>query len=132
MPSPTDAPVDANTAATGSPVATSPASARVAADFGVPFDPARPPSYADGIKSVRLQDLRLDRVARMPCARDALLYGIGTGLAVGSARFLASRRPRSAGNWAIATFALTTLASWEVCRLQRRVVQVELERVTPK
>ncbi|KAI9341261.1 hypothetical protein DFJ73DRAFT_843894 [Zopfochytrium polystomum] len=116
-----------------SPSPTASLSAPTPADQGMtPFDPSKKPTYADAIKSLKLKDLAPENVARLPCARNALLYGIGTGLGIGTARFLATRRPRTSGNWAILSFAVTAVASWEVCRLQRRVVQEEMIKISPQ
>jgi hypothetical protein len=40
-----------------------------------------------------LDDFR--RIPTMPCARESLLYGIGTGAGVGGIRFLSTRREYS-------------------------------------
>lgn len=37
-------------------------------------------------------------------------------MGVGAIRFLSSRRPLSSSNWAVATFSVLALTSWEVCR----------------
>ncbi|KAI8830171.1 hypothetical protein BJ741DRAFT_620571 [Chytriomyces cf. hyalinus JEL632] len=96
----------------------------------VPFDPSKDsPAITDIVKNIELSELSLSNVAKLPCAKNALLYGISGGLSVSLARFVATRRGASAGNWGIMTFAAVSLASWEMCRLQRRVVQQQLSQL---
>ncbi|KAI9011134.1 hypothetical protein BC832DRAFT_529413, partial [Gaertneriomyces semiglobifer] len=73
------------------------------------------------------KDLKLENVAKTPCARQALLYGIGAGVALAATRFLATRRLLSSGNWGFASFGAVSMLSWEFCRYQRRVVQEQLD-----
>ncbi|KAJ3316740.1 Cytochrome c oxidase assembly protein cox20, mitochondrial [Blyttiomyces sp. JEL0837] len=95
-----------------------------------PFDPTKPPNVVDALQSVQLRDFKLDNIAKLPCARNALLYGISSGLGLGIIRFAVKRNIRSSGNWAVIGFAGTAVASWEVCRLQRRVVQDQLQQMS--
>ncbi|KAG8754985.1 hypothetical protein FRC12_011033 [Ceratobasidium sp. 428] len=52
----------------------------------------------------------------MPCARESLLYGIGTGAGVGGIRYLSSRRILLSCHWAVGTFVLVSSFSWYTCR----------------
>ncbi|KAJ2388795.1 hypothetical protein GGI05_003682, partial [Coemansia sp. RSA 2603] len=54
-----------------------------------------------------------------PCAREGLLYGIGSGVGVGFLHFVRNGRPLSAGNWAIGTFAVVAIAAKKLCHYQR-------------
>ncbi|KAI9329554.1 hypothetical protein BDR26DRAFT_939281 [Obelidium mucronatum] len=95
----------------------------------VPFDPTQEVSITNVLKNLQLEEFSLTNIGRLPCARNALLYGISSGLAVSAARFLARRNLRSAGNWGILAFAGMSVASWEMCRLQRRLVQEQLSHL---
>ncbi|KAG8762702.1 hypothetical protein FRC12_008904 [Ceratobasidium sp. 428] len=61
-----------------------------------------------------VEDLR--RIPSMPCARESLLYGIGTGTGVGGIRYLSSRRILLSCHWAVGTFVLVSSFSWYTCR----------------
>lgn len=61
-----------------------------------------------------VEDFR--RIPSMPCARESLLYGIGTGAGVGGIRFLSSRRVLLSCHWAVGTFVLVSSFSWYTCR----------------
>ncbi|KAJ1859628.1 hypothetical protein H4R99_006358 [Coemansia sp. RSA 1722] len=54
-----------------------------------------------------------------PCAREGLLYGIGTGLGVGLLRFIRTGRGINAGNWAVGTFAAVAVAAKHLCHYQQ-------------
>ncbi|QRV92464.1 hypothetical protein RhiJN_20482 [Ceratobasidium sp. AG-Ba] len=56
------------------------------------------------------------RIPSMPCARESLLYGIGTGAGIGGIRFLSSRRILLSCHWAVGTFVLVSSFSWYTCR----------------
>lgn len=45
------------------------------------------PSMFDVLKTIRLEELKLDNLAKTPCARDTLLYGIGGGLGMSVFRY---------------------------------------------
>jgi cytochrome c oxidase assembly protein subunit 20 len=44
-----------------------------------------PPKITDAIKTVRLEDFK--QVHMYPCARDAFIFGIGSGFGIGGLRF---------------------------------------------
>ncbi|EKM79239.1 hypothetical protein AGABI1DRAFT_128398 [Agaricus bisporus var. burnettii JB137-S8] len=54
-------------------------------------------------------------VTSIPCSRESLLAGIAAGVGIGVVRGL-TLPPIKAGNWAVATFALTSLISWQICQ----------------
>ncbi|KAF9452936.1 hypothetical protein P691DRAFT_720744 [Macrolepiota fuliginosa MF-IS2] len=64
-------------------------------------------------------------VTAIPCARESLLAGIAAGAGIGFIRGF-SLPPIKAGNWAVATFAITSIVSWQICqsRIQREREQV--------
>ncbi|KAF8799026.1 hypothetical protein BYT27DRAFT_7177377 [Phlegmacium glaucopus] len=67
-------------------------------------------------------------VTELPCARNALLAGIGSGAGVGVIRGITAG-PMMAGHWAMATFTLVSLGSWHICQKRfaderRQVTQV--------
>ncbi|KAE8540006.1 hypothetical protein D1P53_003944 [Cryptococcus gattii VGV] len=58
----------------------------------------------------------LENIGQIPCARNSLLYGIAGGVGVGAVRFLGSRKPWLAANWAVAD----KNADRETCNRARR------------
>ncbi|KAH7336937.1 hypothetical protein B0J17DRAFT_718849 [Rhizoctonia solani] len=61
-----------------------------------------------------VQDFK--RIPSMPCARESLLYGIGTGAGIGGIRFISSRSILTSCHWAVGTFVLVSSFSWYTCR----------------
>ncbi|CAE6458240.1 unnamed protein product [Rhizoctonia solani] len=61
-----------------------------------------------------VQDFK--RIPSMPCARESLLYGIGTGAGIGGIRFVSSRSILTSCHWAVGTFVLVSSFSWYTCR----------------
>lgn len=76
-----------------------------------------PPTIAQAFSTVSLKELTT--ITQIPCARSALLYGIGSACLIGGVKFFLHRRGSSALNWGAATFAGVSLASFEGCRFQR-------------
>ncbi|PGH18661.1 hypothetical protein AJ80_04409 [Polytolypa hystricis UAMH7299] len=58
---------------------------------------------------------------KVPCARESLLVGIGTGFGVGSIRVILGglRVLWPACNWAVGSFAVASLITHEICQRQR-------------
>ncbi|CAE6469067.1 unnamed protein product [Rhizoctonia solani] len=77
-----------------------------------------------------VQDFK--RIPSMPCARESLLYGIGTGAGIGGIRFISSRSVLTSCHWAIGTFVLVSSFSWYTCRSaltkEQRVMRTIAER----
>ncbi|KAF8158059.1 hypothetical protein B0H34DRAFT_797477 [Crassisporium funariophilum] len=91
-----------------------------------PTLPSRVPPPTGNLFQDSLESAK--HVTELPCARNALLAGIGSGAGVGVIRGV-SAGPMMAGNWAIAAFTLVSLGSWHVCQKQfaderRRLTQV--------
>ncbi|CAM0140251.1 hypothetical protein VKS41_005940 [Umbelopsis sp. WA50703] len=76
------------------------------------------PSLSEALKTVKIEDLK--SVPQIPCARNSLLYGIGGGAGFGAIRFLAKRSVPSAANWAVGSFCLISIISFEMCQMDRR------------
>lgn len=55
-------------------------------------------------------------IERTPCARESLLYGIGGGVLAGFGCFVKSTHVFRSCRYAVAGFALVSIASWETCR----------------
>ncbi|OWZ61572.1 hypothetical protein J008_01776 [Cryptococcus neoformans] len=62
----------------------------------------------------------LENIGKIPCARNSLLYGIAGGVGVGAVRFLGSRKPWLAANWAVGSFIAISVFQWETCNRARR------------
>ncbi|KAJ3177634.1 hypothetical protein HDU87_004387 [Geranomyces variabilis] len=97
---------------------------------GMLIDPTKKPSFFEVASGIAPDEFKLANVAKAPCARKALLYGIGGGTVVAATRMVVTRRPLSSGNWGFAAFGAISTLSWEFCRHQRRVVQEELEKMS--
>ncbi|KXN81746.1 Cytochrome c oxidase protein 20, mitochondrial [Leucoagaricus sp. SymC.cos] len=73
-------------------------------------------------------------ITAIPCARESLLAGIAAGAGIGVIRGF-SLTPVKAGNWAVATFAITSIVSWQICqnkiRREREQIASVLEQ-TPQ
>ncbi|KAI9209553.1 uncharacterized protein BJ171DRAFT_1636 [Polychytrium aggregatum] len=93
----------------------------------VPFDPAKPPTTIDVLKNLKVEEFKPDNLSRLPCLKKSMLYGLAAGSSMGLVRFAVKRSPRSAGDWAMATFAVVAVSSWEFCRFQRRLVQKQMD-----
>ncbi|KAG5297339.1 DUF3767 superfamily domain-containing protein [Histoplasma ohiense] len=78
-------------------------------------------SFTDAFKGMSLDGLL--SFYKIPCARDSLLVGIGTGFGAGSLKAVLGglRAAWPACNWAVGTFTVTSIAMYEFC--QRRRVQ---------
>ncbi|CAB3987465.1 cytochrome c oxidase 20 homolog [Paramuricea clavata] len=57
-------------------------------------------------------------IQKIPCARESLILGISSGLLVGAAVFLKTKVVRKACDYAVGTFAVLSLTSWEICSYQ--------------
>ncbi|KAF8746525.1 hypothetical protein RHS02_00844, partial [Rhizoctonia solani] len=77
-----------------------------------------------------VQDFK--RIPSMPCARESLLYGIGTGAGIGGIRFISSRSILTSCHWAVGAFVLVSSFSWYTCRSalskEQRVMRTIAER----
>ncbi|CAE6415664.1 unnamed protein product [Rhizoctonia solani] len=77
-----------------------------------------------------VQDFK--RIPSMPCARESLMYGIGTGAGIGGIRFISSRSILTSCHWAVGTFVLVSSFSWYTCRAalskEQRVMRTIAER----
>ncbi|XP_028409711.1 cytochrome c oxidase assembly protein COX20, mitochondrial-like isoform X1 [Dendronephthya gigantea] len=58
-------------------------------------------------------------IQKIPCARESLLFGISSGLVIGSAVFIKTKIVRKACDYAVGTFAVLSFTSWEICSYQR-------------
>lgn len=76
-----------------------------------------PATLGKAIGTVTLSDL--GHITQVPCARSSLLYGVASGTAIGGVKFLLTKRPATALNWAAAAFAGVSLMAFEACRFQR-------------
>ncbi|KAL9553725.1 hypothetical protein MBANPS3_003150 [Mucor bainieri] len=76
------------------------------------------PKFVDALKTVKLEDFK--DVNRIPCARNALLYGIVAGVTVGAVRFATKRMIPTSANWAVGTFCGVSVISFEGCQMERR------------
>ncbi|KAF2459388.1 hypothetical protein BDY21DRAFT_362135 [Lineolata rhizophorae] len=59
-------------------------------------------------------------VGRLPCARDAFLTGIGGAFAAGGAALVLKKPLWNSCNWAVGTYAVTAMSSYQYCAVQRQ------------
>ncbi|KZP18868.1 hypothetical protein FIBSPDRAFT_955836 [Athelia psychrophila] len=106
--------------------------------------PENPPVYQVETTGSRRDDFRVawgrvkqdifgedDRVAafeRIPCARNSLMGGIGTGVGVGVIRGLTASS-RVAFNWALLSFMVVGVGSWKICQSRRMEEKQKVERI---
>nr|XP_046258173.1 cytochrome c oxidase assembly protein COX20, mitochondrial [Scatophagus argus] len=64
-------------------------------------------------------------VQNTPCARDAILHGVGGSVAAGLLHFLATSRVRRSFDVGFAGFVVTTLGSWFYCRMTNAKIRVQ-------
>ncbi|RIA91987.1 hypothetical protein C1645_692168, partial [Glomus cerebriforme] len=60
-------------------------------------------------------------IGKIPCARKSFLYGIGGGATTGALRFLQKGNVLSASNWAVGSFSIISIGTWEYCRYKRQL-----------
>ncbi|ORY83759.1 hypothetical protein BCR37DRAFT_378741 [Protomyces lactucae-debilis] len=75
------------------------------------------PAIKEAISTITLQDLA--HINEVPCARQALLYGVGSACLLGATKFFWTRRVGHSLNWGAGTFVAMSLATFEGCRFQR-------------
>ncbi|KAI7903965.1 uncharacterized protein BX663DRAFT_485447 [Cokeromyces recurvatus] len=82
------------------------------------------PKFMDALKTIKLEDFK--EVNKIPCARNALLYGIVAGVTMGAIRFALKRKVPTSANWAVGTFCGVSAVSFEGCQMER---QQKLEKL---
>ncbi|WWC86050.1 uncharacterized protein L201_000921 [Kwoniella dendrophila CBS 6074] len=73
-----------------------------------------------------------ENIGKIPCARNSLLYGIAGGTGLGAVRFLGSRKPWVAANWAVGSFILISAFQWEMCNRARRKELAQMRAITER
>ncbi|KAJ1919316.1 hypothetical protein H4219_002078 [Mycoemilia scoparia] len=76
------------------------------------------PTFSESFRNQSIDGFK--NVAKLPCAREGLMYGIGTGFVAGVLRFIQKGNVMSAGNWAVGTFVAVAIIGKEACHFQRR------------
>ncbi|CAG8523767.1 8592_t:CDS:2 [Acaulospora morrowiae] len=109
------------------------------------------------VKNLNYDDFK--NIAKMPCARQSFLYGIGGGTTVGFLRFIQKGKFRkiidntgderveqnkrnfydynvgnvfSATNWAVGSFCLISVGIWEYCHFRRVNQRQKIKAITQK
>ncbi|KAI4594218.1 hypothetical protein KJ359_008493 [Pestalotiopsis sp. 9143b] len=90
-------------------------------------EPNKRPTISDGFKTIKKEDFL--NVHQIPCARQGLMTGIGSGFVLGMVRYLTGARISKATNWAAASFMLGSVIQFEVCRYQREEERKSMARV---
>ncbi|XP_060781383.1 cytochrome c oxidase assembly protein COX20, mitochondrial [Neoarius graeffei] len=68
-------------------------------------------------------------VGKIPCAREAILYGAGGSAVAGLVHFLATSRVKRSFHVGMAGFMLTTLASWFSCRYNNARLRMQQKMI---
>ncbi|KAK0520725.1 hypothetical protein OC834_004867 [Tilletia horrida] len=92
------------------------------------------PKTVDGGEALKVavSKLSLDdfsNIGKIPCARGSLLNGIATAVGVFGVSAIAGRGIRRSANWSAGSFAFVAIASWEICRRQRRAEQARMKMI---
>ena len=73
---------------------------------------AKNPTVVDAVQTIQFTELLPHKIMQMPCATSSLLLGFTTGASLGFSRFYATRKVRSAINWAFFPFIVVSSLSW--------------------
>ncbi|CAD6938286.1 unnamed protein product [Tilletia controversa] len=68
-------------------------------------------------------------LGKVPCARSSLLTGMATAAGVIGVTAIAGRGLRKSLNWGVGSFCFVSVASWEICRRQRRAEQNRMKMI---
>ena len=80
-----------------------------------------PTSTWDSLKTLSFsQQFKRLTEGKIPCERNSLLLGIGTGGAAFAVGMIARRSLKSSLNWGVFASIFVTLASFETCRSARK------------
>ncbi|KAI8894127.1 hypothetical protein BC833DRAFT_530963 [Globomyces pollinis-pini] len=90
---------------------------------------AKPPTLVDGMNHIEWKNLTLQKAFELPCARQALITGLSLGGLLTIARLAVNRNWKSAGNWGVLSFGISSAISWEFCRFQRKVSQEQIKKM---
>ncbi|KXS22142.1 hypothetical protein M427DRAFT_50501 [Gonapodya prolifera JEL478] len=82
---------------------------------------APPENAIEVLKRINVKDI--STVPRLPCSRNALLFGMGSGMAAFLVTWYRRKPFRTVGNWTVGVFLGTSASSWELCRYQRSVIR---------
>lgn len=86
------------------------------------------------VKRISIRD-DLAHIGEIPCARNSLLSGIASGIGIGVIRGI-NVKPFVAANWAVGTFVVVAVGTWNVCqasiRSERDKVRVVVEKMSQR
>ncbi|KAI8335425.1 hypothetical protein BC941DRAFT_430282 [Chlamydoabsidia padenii] len=74
--------------------------------------------YVEALKTVKVEEFK--DIGKIPCARPALLYGIGAAFGLGAIRFLVKRSVPTSANWAVGAFCGVSAIGFELCQMERK------------
>ncbi|KAJ9148527.1 hypothetical protein NKR23_g4940 [Pleurostoma richardsiae] len=84
-------------------------------------------SVSEAAKSIKPADFL--QIHQAPCVREGLIAGIGGGSAVGVLRYVLGAPVPKAANWAVGTWAVASILSYEFCQARRRAEREKMKRV---
>ncbi|MCJ1404915.1 hypothetical protein MMC11_008141 [Xylographa trunciseda] len=83
-------------------------------------------SLWDGIKSIKVEDVK--SLHKIPCVREALLTGMGTGFMVGGGRMILGASMWKAMSWAMGSFCFSSAGMFEFCQRRRTLERQGMAR----
>ncbi|MCJ1291587.1 hypothetical protein MMC34_003132 [Xylographa carneopallida] len=80
----------------------------------------------DGIKSIKVEDVQ--NLHKIPCVRDALLTGMGTGFMIGGGRMILGATMWKSMSWAMGSFCFSSAGMFEFCQRRRALERQGMAR----
>ncbi|KAG5951562.1 hypothetical protein E4U53_002816 [Claviceps sorghi] len=84
------------------------------------------PTISDAVGMIKPDDFT--NVHNTPCARQGFIAGIAAGTGVGGLKFVLRGNAVKAANWAVGTFILGSMVSYEYCQYLRRAERIQMKR----
>ncbi|KAG6013955.1 hypothetical protein E4U54_006073 [Claviceps lovelessii] len=89
-------------------------------------NPNARPTISEAVGMIKTDDFT--NVHNTPCARQGFIAGIAGGAGVGGLKFVLKGNAVKAANWAVGTFILGSMVSYEYCQYLRRAERIQMKR----
>ncbi|KAG6010557.1 hypothetical protein E4U21_005910 [Claviceps maximensis] len=89
-------------------------------------NPNARPTISEAVGMIKTDDFA--NVHNTPCARQGFITGIAAGAGVGGLKFVLRGNVPKAANWAVGTFILGSMVSYEYCQYLRRAERIQMKR----
>ncbi|MBW0484646.1 hypothetical protein O181_024361 [Austropuccinia psidii MF-1] len=97
----------------------------------LPSPPSRPSAW-EAFQSTTLEKAFVERFARVPSQRKALIFGIAGGTFIGGLRFLTTKRGWSSVNWGVYSFVFLSSISYYNLSMKRQTEVDQIHQVITK